>query len=100
MAEEYSEFVRFELPLFSTEDLRELEQITRNLYKGLAQTSKTTDTVYTHARWTAIRAELLIRDCNLKDVATDELHTLKKTMPEDIQIHEAIEIVLLRRGIV
>ena len=100
MAEEYSEFVRFELRLFSTEDLRELEQLTRNLYKGLAQTTKTTDTVYTHARWSAIRAELLIRDCNLKDVATDELHTLKKTMPDDIQIHEAIDLVLLRRGIV
>ena len=100
MAEEYSEFVRFELPLFSTEDLRELEQLTRSLYKELAQTSKITQTVYTHARLTAIRSELLIRDCILKDVASDELYRLKKTMPDDIQIHEAIELVLLRRGIV
>lgn len=99
MRNTYSNFVRYELPVFSTQDLRELEHMTNNLHKELYRTTRTTDVLYTYARLSAIRAEILIRDCLLNDPSSDELIALKDTMLDDFQIREAIDIVLLRRGI-
>lgn len=98
MASSYSEFVLVELPEMTQEDLAELKHAMQSIYKDLCNTSQTTKSVYLRAQISAIDSELLIRDCRLNDVTSYELHVLQKSMAEDIQIQDAIDIVLMRRA--
>jgi hypothetical protein len=98
MAFSYSEFVLVELPEMTQEDLAELKEAMQSIYKDLCHTSQMTKSVYLRAQISAIDSELLIRDCKLHDVTSYELRTLQKSMAEDIQIQDAIDIVLMRRG--
>lgn len=99
MEPSYSKFVLFELPRMTQQDLVDLEHTMYEIYRDLCKTSQTTKTLYIHAQLAAVHSEILIRDCKLSDITSDELHSLQETMVEDIQIQDAVDIVLMRRGI-
>lgn len=99
----HSDFIRFGLPACKISDLETLQTLlttehTRLFSLELLTEEASISIIHIYSRLSAVKAELIIRKKDLNSLTNEEL--LQKDDGGDAYEREAIDLVLLRRGIV